>query len=135
MPRPLATPLVSAVVLLAAAPLVPAPNNAPNNAPNKPNEIAVSPNPVQPGHLVTLQWYFTGNKVVVSGGRFGKGTVVTGKSRLTDTPSTTTRYPCDVWYPGQKTDAATGKVELAPLHAQYSAIAEVTAPIPADMQT
>src|SRR2546430_6797420 len=132
----LATPLVSATVLIAATPLLAAPNapNAPN-APKAPNEIAVSPNPVQPGHPVTLVWYFTGNKVVVSGGRFGKGTVVTGKSRLTDTPAKTTRYTFDVWYTGQKTNVATGKVEMAPLHAQYFAVAEVMAPIPSDLQT
>src|SRR5438477_4974625 len=45
--------------------------------------IAVEPPVIAPGQTVTFRWYFTGNKVTVSGGRFGKGAVVTGRTSLT----------------------------------------------------
>jgi hypothetical protein len=60
--------------------------------------VAVEPPYVTPGKPITLKWYFTGEKVLLSGGRFGKGVVVTGKSAMTDTPRTTTKYTFDVWY-------------------------------------
>lgn len=60
--------------------------------------VAVEPSYVTPGKPVTLKWYFTGEKVVLSGGRFGKGVVVTGKTSITDTPQATTKYTFDVWY-------------------------------------
>ena len=70
------------------------------------DEVAVVPAYVTPGKPITLKWYFTGEKVLVAGGRFGKGVVVTGKSSLTDTPRTTTKYTFDVWYkiPAPKPD-------------------------------
>jgi len=83
--------------------------------------IGVTPKPCAPGQTVTLKWYFTGTKVLVSGGRFGKGVEVTGRTTLTDTPQKTTRYTFDVWYPDPKS-ITTPK---ALLHAQYTATAEV----------
>ncbi len=61
-------------------------------------EVAVLPTVTTPGKPITIKWYFTGEKVLISGGRFGKGTVVTGKNSVTDTPQATTRYTFDVWY-------------------------------------
>ncbi len=83
--------------------------------------IAVTPKPSTPGQTVTLKWYFTGTKVVVSGGRFGKGVEVTGRTTLTDSPQKTTRYTFDVWYPDPKSTVTPKAV----IHAQYSATAEV----------
>jgi len=60
--------------------------------------VAVEPAYVTPGKPITLKWYFTGDKVLLSGGRFGKGVVVTGKTSMTDTPRATTKYTFDVWY-------------------------------------
>jgi len=85
--------------------------------------IAVTPKPCAPGQTVTLKWYFTGTKVMVSGGRFGKGVEVTGRTTLTDTPQKTTRYTFDVWYPDPKSPTTPKTL----LHAQYTATAEVGA--------
>lgn len=60
--------------------------------------VAVEPAYVTPGKPITLKWYFTGEKVLLSGGRFGKGVVVTGKTSVTDNPRATTKYTFDVWY-------------------------------------
>ena len=83
--------------------------------------VAVTPKHSSPGQTVTLKWYFTGTKVMVAGGRFGKGTEVTGRTTLTDTPQKTTRYTFDVWYPDPKSAA----VPKAQIHVQYTATAEV----------
>lgn len=61
--------------------------------------VEVIPSVASPGQTVTFRWFFTGTKVVVSGGRFKKGMVVTGKTRLTDAPLVSTNYAFDVWYP------------------------------------
>ncbi|MCW3098323.1 MAG: SCP-like extracellular [Chthonomonadaceae bacterium] len=94
--------------------------------------VAVTPKPCAPGQAVTLKWYFTGVKVLVAGGRFGKGIDVTGRTTLTDTPQKTTRYTFDVWYPDPKS-AATPK---ALLHTQYTATAEISeiAKVPTEEQ-
>jgi hypothetical protein len=60
--------------------------------------VAVEPPYVTPGKPITLKWYFTGEKVLLSGGRFGKGVVVTGKTSVIDNPRATTKYTFDVWY-------------------------------------
>lgn len=83
--------------------------------------VAVTPKPSFPGQTVTLKWYFTGTKVMVSGGRFGKGVEVTGRTTVTDTPQKTTRYTFDVYYPNPKSTASPKAV----IHAQYTATAEV----------
>ncbi len=83
--------------------------------------IGVTPKTSTPGQTVTMKWYFTGSKIVVSGGRFGKGTDVTGKITLTDAPQKTTRYTFDVWYP----NPASTSVPKALVHVQYFATAEV----------
>lgn len=103
------------------------------------NEIAVTPDNVKPGQTVTLRWYFTGDKIVVSGGRFGKGTVVTGRTSLTDTPSASTRYTFDVYYhapaaaDNKTTSAATANATPAtekPVHVRYTALAMVNGQYP-----
>ena len=83
--------------------------------------VGVTPKPSSPGQTVTLKWYFTGSKVVVSGGRFGKGVEVTGRTTLTDSPQKTTRYTFDVWYPDPKSTAT----PKAMVHTQYAATAAV----------
>ena len=90
----------------------------------EPRPIAVEPGAVAPGQAITLRWYFTGTKVLLTGGRFGKGTVVTGKSQITDTPTKTTRYTFDVWYPApvDKTKPAEKPIQI---HQQYVAVAAV----------
>jgi len=94
------------------------------NAELEPRAIAVEPGVTMPGQPVLLRWYFTGTKVVVSGGRFGKGMVVTGKSELTDRPTKTTKYTFDVWYKPAP-DPAKPEIARAQSHVQYSAIAAV----------
>ena len=90
----------------------------------EPASVVVEPGAAVSGQAVTLRWYFTGTKVMVSGGRFGKGTVVTGKHELTDRPVKTTRYIWDVWYKPAP-DPARPDVKPAQIHAQYSAIVAV----------
>src|SRR5205085_10698574 len=87
--------------------------------------IAAEQNAVSPGQAVTLRWYFTGKKVVVSGGRFGKGAVVTGRTALIDHPRKTTRYVFDFWYRAPVTSQATGKTAIKPLHARYAVVVAV----------
>jgi len=84
----------------------------------------VEPGVSTPGQSITLRWYFTGTKVLVAGGRFGKGAVVTGKSQLTDSPEKTTKYTFDVWYKPAP-DPAKPEVKPAQIHVQYSAVAAV----------
>ena len=111
-------------------------------------EIAADRNPIQIGQSATLRWYFTGKKVVVSGGRFAKGAIVTGRTSLTDAPRTSTKYTFDVWYDapasGSKTESSAGATSAsapsqpAPpaqqvpktveLHAQYSIVVDVIDP-------
>jgi uncharacterized protein YkwD len=87
--------------------------------------IRVTPRSCAAGQTVTLKWYFTGVRVVVCGGRFGKGADVTGRTTLTDTPRKTTRYTFDVWYPDPKSTANPKTL----LHTQYTATAEVGASV------
>ena len=61
--------------------------SADNDAKPLPKAIAVEPSITAPGQQITLRWYFTGTKVQVSGGRFGKGVAVTGRTSLSDTPT------------------------------------------------
>jgi hypothetical protein len=91
----------------------------------QPKAIAVEPALASPGQQITLRWYFTGTKVQVSGGRFGKGVVVTGKTSLTDTPQKTTHYYFDVWYHKPADSPNANPKDQPILHAQYSAVAEV----------
>lgn len=96
--------------------------------------IAVEPAVVAPGQPITLHWYFTGDKVLVSGGRFGKGVVVTGKQRLQDTPRQTTTYKFDIWYkvPVVGPDGQTIQKQT---HVQYTALAQVAKPIQISLKT
>lgn len=102
-------------------------------APN-PKAIAVEPVVVAPGQPVTLRWYFTGDKVQVSGGRFGKGLIVTGKTLLKDTPLQTTTYKFDVWYK-VPTIGADGQTTQKEVHVQYNAVAQVAKPIKFTLKT
>ncbi len=90
------------------------------------NEIAADPPAVTPGQATTLHWYFTGDKVTVSGGRFGKGTVVTGRQKLTDKPAKTTHYAFDVYYHAPAT-LPDGRQEVRPQHAHYEVVVDVVA--------
>src|ERR1700722_12758927 len=68
-------------------------------------EVVAEPALTSPGQSIKLRWYFTGTKVVVAGGRFGTGTIVTGKTSVSDTPHKTTRYTFDVYYNGTETNS------------------------------
>ncbi|HLK58526.1 MAG TPA: hypothetical protein VKU00_18295 [Chthonomonadaceae bacterium] len=112
-------------------------------------EVVAEPETVAPGKTVTLRWYFTGEKVVVSGGRFGKGLVVTGRTSITDTPQKTTRYTFAVDYyakpnppattqeTAQPTDNAKTEKPAPPklIHVEYSVVAEVFIPAPMPTMT
>jgi hypothetical protein len=119
--RGIATLLLCGLGIWAAASVKAAPGS---------NAVAVEPNLISPGQTITLRWYFTGTKVVVAGGRFGKGMVVTGKTSVTDHPRKTTRYTFDVWYRTNVVSPTTGKKTLATLHQQYTAVAEVSVALP-----
>jgi len=87
-------------------------------------EVVAEPPVVTPGQTVKLRWYFTGTKVVVSGGKFGTGQVVTGKMVVTDTPRKTTQYRFDVYYTVAK-PADNGEIISEALHQRYSVTALV----------
>lgn len=89
-----------------------------------PRAVAIEPGVCAPGRSVLLRWYFTGTKVVLSGGRFGKGAVVTGRSSITDRPTQTTRYAFDVWFPASP---GAGGAAQATSHVQYTAVVPVEA--------
>jgi hypothetical protein len=114
---------MTSLLLCALSLVVPALARADSNA------ISAEPNPISVGQSVTLRWYFTGTKVVVAGGRFGKGAVVTGRTKLTDQPRKTTRYTFDVWYRAPVKSPQTGKTAIMPLHSQYSVVVEVAPPM------
>ena len=92
------------------------------------NEILADPPAITTGQTTTLKWYFTGDKVTISGGRFGKGTVVTGRQKLTDKPAQTTHYTFDVYYHAPATQP-NGQKEVKPLHARYEVVVNVV-PMP-----
>jgi hypothetical protein len=102
---------------------------------HKSQAVIAVPAAVSAGDPVTLRWYFTGDKVTVSGGRFGNGSVVTGRTAISDRPTKTTRYTFNVDYRGQKVNSATGKTEIAPLHATYSVVVAVSPAVKVDLNT
>ena len=124
--------LATCGLLAALAPVLTAAATAPQTE-TKPQAVVAEPSAIVPGQTVTLRWYFTGKKVTVSGGRFGTGTVVTGRTKITDKPVKTTHYTFNVDYVGQKTNAVTGKGEMKPLHATYTVVAEVAASVAANL--
>ncbi len=91
-------------------------------------EIAPDRNPIILGQQVKLEWYFKGNKIAISGGRFGKGTDVTGRTSITDKPAKTTRYTFEVWYRAPKAEGESTADRTAPVHTQYSVVVEVVDP-------
>lgn len=110
--------LLLSLCLFALSPLIAA------RAELEPRAVACEPGVTAPGQPVTLRWYFTGTKVLLSGGKFGNGTVVTGKTEAIDRPDKTTRYTFDVWYKPPP-DPAKPEVKPAQVHVQYSAVAAV----------
>ena len=90
----------------------------------EPKAIVVEPGVTAPGGSVSLRWYFTGTKVMISGGRFGKGQVVTGKTQISDRPQQTTKYTFDVWYTPPP-DPAKPDVKPSQIHLRYNAVAAV----------
>jgi hypothetical protein len=96
--------------------------------------VQVTPGVTTPGGAIKLRWLFTGDKVVVSGGRFGKGVEVTGKSELTDTVKISTTYKFDVWYK-VPTAGPSGEITQKPVHVQYTAFAKVAKPTPIVLKT
>ncbi len=54
--------------------------------------LDAAPNPFRKGDTVVIRFNFTGKKVVISGGGFGAGRIVTGKPFVRDTPRIATRY-------------------------------------------
>src|SRR5947207_313624 len=91
-----------------------------------PGEVAPDRNPITVGRSVTLKWYFKGKRIILSGGRFGKGADVTGRTSITDSPLRTTKYVFDVWYDPNPVPAATAKPAL--VHVQYNTLVEVIDP-------
>jgi hypothetical protein len=89
------------------------------------SNVLADPAIATPGQTIMLRWYFTGSKVTVSGGRFGKGTVVTGRTFISDTPQKTTTYAFDVWYRAPAPSSATGKQEMQQVHTRYTTQVEV----------
>ena len=96
--------------------------------------VSANRNPVMLGQPVTLNWYFTGTKVVLSGGRFALGTPVTGKTTITDKPTKTTKYTFAVDYLGTPAGAKDDSVKV-PLHATYCITVEVVDPKVMGLQT
>jgi len=90
--------------------------------------IAPTRNPIVLGDSVTLRWYITGTKVVLSGGKFGKGIVVTGKTSAVDSPRRATKYTLESWY---QNPADSKRL----LHAKYAAVVDVLDPQPLGLQT
>lgn len=86
--------------------------------------ITASPKVVAKGQVVKLQWYITGDKVVLSGGRFGKGVVVTGKTQVLDRPLKTTLYTLDDYY-HVTNPLGSGKPAIQRLHTRYSVLVQV----------
>ena len=101
---------------------------------NASEAVAADRNPVMLGQPVTLRWYFTGTKVVLSGGRFAAGTPVTGKTAITDKPTKTTKYTFVVDYLGTPAGAKDDSVKV-PLHTSYSITVEVVDPKTMGLQT
>jgi hypothetical protein len=97
-------------------------------AANAANEIVADPPAITPGMTTTLKWYFTGDKVTISGGRFGKGTVITGRQKLTDKPTKPTHYTFDVYYHAPATQPD-GQKEVKPQHVRYEVVVNVV-PMP-----
>src|SRR5258706_15035085 len=95
------------------------------NAKSLPSKYVLADrNPIKLGETVTLRWYFTGTKVMVSGGQFGSGADVTGITAVTDTPVKPTQYTFDVDYLGTPAGATDAAVKV-PLHAKYSVTVQV----------
>ncbi len=91
--------------------------------------IAAEPNPVLAGQPIVLRWLFTGEKVVVSGGRFGSGTVVTGRQLLVDTPRKTTRYVFTSVY-----KQTSGPYAGQQARSRYEVVVQVLPPLSASCQ-
>ncbi|HLH80211.1 MAG TPA: hypothetical protein VKV29_08015 [Chthonomonas sp.] len=109
---------VQTLLLLCLAPILSAPLAWADQG------IVATPTVVVKGQTVKLEWYITGDKVVLSGGRFGKGVVVTGKTQVTDRPLHTTRYVLDDYY-HVNNPPGSGKPAVQRLHTRYSVVVKV----------
>jgi len=89
--------------------------------------LTAEPNRVSPGQVVRIVWHFVGDKIVLYGGRFGRGAIVTNQKSMTDTPRVTTRYAVVVWY-----RPATGGRPAGPsaprIHVRYEVVVRVETP-------
>jgi hypothetical protein len=94
--------------------------------------VVANHNTILAGQAVILNWNFTGTKVILSGGRFGAGTPVTGKTQIVDRPTKTTKYSFDVDYLGSPSGDLSVQV---PLHAHYATQVEVIDPVVLGLQT
>lgn len=95
-------------------------------SPSSPSAIALSRNPIVAGDSLSLHWYVTGTKVMLSGGRFGAGVVVTGRTFVSDRPVQNTKYTLDLWYPDTSAGNAAPSSKL--IHAQYTTTVQVLHP-------
>lgn len=93
---------------------------APRKAP-----VTAEPGSVIAGQSVRINLNFTAPRVVASGGKFGRGTPVAGKTFLTDAPKKTTKYTLDVYYKAAVPNPKTGKKVLTPEHVTYSVVVTV----------
>lgn len=119
-------------VITALACLVLTLGTAPPSAPER-LLVTAEPDSVTSGEAITLHCRAAGKKIVLSGGRFGKGVVVTGRDTFTDHPKHTTRYTFEVW-PQAGVKPTSGK-ESVPQHARYSVVVEVRAGSAASLTT
>ncbi len=87
--------------------------------------IEADPQVIAKGGVVKLVWYFKGDKILLSGGRFGKGLNVNGKTEVTDTPEKTTRYTFNVYYHLLNHTQASSKVVRQNVHVVYSVVVPV----------
>jgi hypothetical protein len=94
-----------------------------------PPPVSADRTSIAPGQAVNLRWNFSGNKIVASGGRFGKGIDVTKKTYLTDRPKKTTRYTFTVFYKGMGNAPKTAKRIKKSLQARYDIVIQVV-PVP-----
>lgn len=91
-----------------------------------PPPLAAAPAVVAAGQPVMLRWRFGGNKVVLLGGRFGKGVDVTGYTFAVDRPSKTTRYAVYTWYKDSADPARAAGEPGRSVKVRYETVVKVT---------
>ncbi len=114
------------------------PSSKPKNSMPTPSLVSVEPTPILPGQTVTFQWPHGATRAFVSGGTFKAQTPVVIGRPLTDTPTKTTTYGFDLWYPAVKAKPTAPKKSAAPAHSDkpaQSGAAPVTKPSATDAKT